>query len=132
MANNFGDIEDGFPATKLFTQGYSYTYDDVIFLPHFIDFPADYIRIIHSNNTPSEQASLIRSAKSHRIMFVSTEIPRVCPNDSILSASAFDSSPCVFVTENGSQNNGRLLGVVDKSVWDNLVDKEARSSKDEY
>ncbi|RDX74422.1 Inosine-5'-monophosphate dehydrogenase, partial [Mucuna pruriens] len=34
-------IEDGFTADKLFTQGFSYTYDDVIFLPHYIDFPAD-------------------------------------------------------------------------------------------
>ncbi|CAA6666646.1 unnamed protein product [Spirodela intermedia] len=34
-------IEDGFPADRLFGRGYSYTYDDVIFLPHYIDFPAD-------------------------------------------------------------------------------------------
>ncbi|KAK7350383.1 hypothetical protein VNO77_08944 [Canavalia gladiata] len=34
-------IEDGFTAEKLFNQGFSYTYDDVIFLPHYIDFPAD-------------------------------------------------------------------------------------------
>ncbi|KAH1148923.1 hypothetical protein AAZX31_15G245500 [Glycine max] len=34
-------IEDGFTAEKLFTQGFSYTYDDVIFLPHYIDFAAD-------------------------------------------------------------------------------------------
>ncbi|KAK3033699.1 hypothetical protein RJ639_033923 [Escallonia herrerae] len=38
-------IDDGFPATKLFSQGYSYTYDDVIFLPHYIDFPADSVRL---------------------------------------------------------------------------------------
>nr|GEW68405.1 inosine-5'-monophosphate dehydrogenase 2-like [Tanacetum cinerariifolium] len=37
--------EDGFPATKLFTQGYSYTYDDVIFLPHYIDFPTDSVQL---------------------------------------------------------------------------------------
>ncbi|KAK7324134.1 hypothetical protein VNO77_27656 [Canavalia gladiata] len=34
-------IEDGFTAEKLFNQGFSYTYDDVIFLPHYIDFAAD-------------------------------------------------------------------------------------------
>ncbi|KAK7243763.1 hypothetical protein RIF29_38574 [Crotalaria pallida] len=34
-------IEDGFTAEKLFNQGFSYTYDDVIFLPHYIDFPAE-------------------------------------------------------------------------------------------
>lgn len=32
---------DGFSAKRLFGQGVSYTYDDVIFLPGFIDFPAD-------------------------------------------------------------------------------------------
>ncbi|KAG4399050.1 hypothetical protein AAZX31_08G162400 [Glycine max] len=36
-------IEDGFTAEKLFTQGFSYTYDDVIFLPHYIDFAADVV-----------------------------------------------------------------------------------------
>ncbi|ESW21179.1 hypothetical protein PHAVU_005G048700 [Phaseolus vulgaris] len=34
-------FEDGFAADKLFTQGFSYTYDDVIFLPHYIDFAAE-------------------------------------------------------------------------------------------
>ncbi|KAH7687410.1 Inosine-5'-monophosphate dehydrogenase protein [Dioscorea alata] len=35
------ELEDGFPASRLFSQGVSYTYDDVIMLPHYIDFPAD-------------------------------------------------------------------------------------------
>ncbi|XP_065853030.1 inosine-5'-monophosphate dehydrogenase 2-like [Euphorbia lathyris] len=39
------EFEDGFPAEKLFNQGYSYTYDDVIFLPHYIDFPADAVSL---------------------------------------------------------------------------------------
>ena len=34
-------FEDGFTAEKLFNQGFSYTYDDVIFLPHYIDFAAE-------------------------------------------------------------------------------------------
>ncbi|XP_034679112.1 inosine-5'-monophosphate dehydrogenase-like [Vitis riparia] len=38
-------IEDGFPAVKLFNQGYSYTYDDVIFHPGYIDFPADAVQL---------------------------------------------------------------------------------------
>jgi hypothetical protein len=37
--------EDGFAATKLFNHGYSYTYDDVIFLPHYIDFSTDNISL---------------------------------------------------------------------------------------
>ncbi|GAV70223.1 LOW QUALITY PROTEIN: IMPDH domain-containing protein/Methyltrans_SAM domain-containing protein, partial [Cephalotus follicularis] len=37
--------EDGFSARKLFRQGYSYTYDDVIFLPHYIDFPTDAVSL---------------------------------------------------------------------------------------
>ncbi|KAM0037814.1 putative IMP dehydrogenase [Helianthus debilis subsp. tardiflorus] len=164
---NLTDIEDGFSATKLFNQGYSYTYDDVIFLPHYIDFPTDAVNlstklstninlsvpcvaspmdtvtessmavamaslggigIIHSNNTAVEQAALIRSAKSHRIPYVSTDIPFVNPNDCILDSSVFDSFPCVFVTENGCEKDRKLLGVVDKLVWDSLSDKEARVS----
>ncbi|KAK9266671.1 hypothetical protein L1049_005507 [Liquidambar formosana] len=38
-------IDDGFTAERLFNQGYSYTYDDVIFLPHYIDFPADSVQL---------------------------------------------------------------------------------------
>lgn len=38
-------IDDGFPAVRLFNQGYSYTYDDVIFLPHYIDFPTDSVQL---------------------------------------------------------------------------------------
>ncbi|CAK8542828.1 unnamed protein product [Lathyrus sativus] len=34
-------IEDGYAAEKLFNSGFSYTYDDLIFLPHYIDFAAD-------------------------------------------------------------------------------------------
>ncbi|KAF8714048.1 hypothetical protein HU200_028043 [Digitaria exilis] len=33
--------DDGFSAARLFSQGVSYTYDDVIFHPGYIDFPAD-------------------------------------------------------------------------------------------
>ncbi|RRT60134.1 hypothetical protein B296_00026113, partial [Ensete ventricosum] len=36
---------DGFPATRLFAQGVSYTYDDVIVLPGYIDFPADAVNL---------------------------------------------------------------------------------------
>ncbi|KAI3703328.1 hypothetical protein L1987_73307 [Smallanthus sonchifolius] len=162
-----GEFEDGFPATKLFNQGYSYTYDDVIFLPHYIDFPTDAVQlntklsrninlsapcvaspmdtvteasmavsmaalggigIIHSNNTVSEQVSLIRSAKSHRIPFASSNIQFVSPDDSISSASVFDNCTCVFVTENGYKSDKKLLGFVDKSIWECLADKEARVS----
>nr|VDD42629.1 unnamed protein product [Brassica oleracea] len=42
MASGF---EDGFSAEKLFAQGYSYTYDDVIFLPHYIDFSTDAVSL---------------------------------------------------------------------------------------
>ncbi|GAB2247064.1 hypothetical protein Droror1_Dr00006946 [Drosera rotundifolia] len=38
-------FEDGHPASSLFNKGTSYTYDDVIFLPHYIDFPADAVSL---------------------------------------------------------------------------------------
>ncbi|KAK4253556.1 hypothetical protein QN277_010213 [Acacia crassicarpa] len=47
-------FDDGFTAEKLFCQGYSYTYDDVIFLPHYIDFPTDAVQLATrlSRNVP--------------------------------------------------------------------------------
>ncbi|KAL4299291.1 hypothetical protein HN51_050041 [Arachis hypogaea] len=47
-------IEDGFTAEKLFNQGFSYTYDDVIFLPHYIDFPVEAVDLSSriSRNVP--------------------------------------------------------------------------------
>ncbi|KAM1570960.1 hypothetical protein ACFX10_035901 [Malus domestica] len=38
-------FEDGFSSDRLFNQGYSYTYDDVIFLPRYIDFPTDSVHL---------------------------------------------------------------------------------------
>ncbi|RWR81966.1 inosine-5'-monophosphate dehydrogenase 2-like protein isoform X1 [Cinnamomum micranthum f. kanehirae] len=153
-------IEDGFSATRLFNQGFSYTYDDVIFLPHYIDFateavdlttklsrnidlsipcvasPMDTvsessmavamaalggISILHYNNLPSEQAALLRSAKSRRIPFVSDPIVK-SPSDFISSSSAFDASPCVFVTASGTAKS-KLLGVVSRSDWESLSDR---------
>ncbi|XXG65650.1 hypothetical protein AAC387_Pa05g3294 [Persea americana] len=153
-------IEDGFSATRLFNQGFSYTYDDVIFLPHYIDFPTDAvdlttklsrnldlsipcvaspmdtvsessmavamaalggISILHYNNLPSEQAALLRSAKSRRIPFVSDPVVK-SPSDFISSSSAFDASPCVFVTASGTAKS-KLLGVVSQSDWERLSDR---------
>ncbi|KAG5555433.1 hypothetical protein RHGRI_006179 [Rhododendron griersonianum] len=159
-------IDDGFPAERLFNQGYSYTYDDVIFLPHYIDFPTDSVQlstkltrnlnlsipcvaspmdtvtessmavamaalggigIVHSNNSPSDQAAIIRSAKSHRIPFVSDLIFK-SPSDSIDSVGEFGSSPtCILVTESGTRKS-KLLGAVKKSDWEALNDKQARVS----
>ncbi|XP_043696099.1 inosine-5'-monophosphate dehydrogenase 2-like [Telopea speciosissima] len=155
-------VEDGFPADRLFNQGYSYTYDDVIFLPHYIDFPTDSVNlstkltknidlyipcvsspmdtvtessmavamaalggigIIHYNNLPLEQAALIRSAKSRRIPFISDPI-FMSPSDSIASIDEFVSSPCVFITESGNSKS-KLLGVVAKSDWESLTEKES-------
>ncbi|XP_009618296.1 inosine-5'-monophosphate dehydrogenase 2 [Nicotiana tomentosiformis] len=156
---------DGFPAERLFNQGYSYTYDDVIFLPGYIDFPVDDVNlstklsrniplsipcvaspmdtvtetsmavsmaalggigIVHYNNTISQQASIIRAAKSHKIPF-SADLIFASPSDSIHSADEFANSPCIFVTESGNKQS-KLLGHVSKFDWENLSNKEARIS----
>ncbi|GAB4852983.1 hypothetical protein Ancab_017172 [Ancistrocladus abbreviatus] len=156
-------IEDGFPADKLFNQGYSYTYDDVICLPHYIDFPTDSVQlatkltrnislslpcvsspmdtvtesamavamaslgaigILHSNNSPSDQFSLLRSAKSRRIPFVS-DFEIKSPSDLIDSESDFGSSSVVLVTESGNRKS-RVLGYVLKSDWTSLKNKDGR------
>ncbi|KAL0443117.1 UNVERIFIED_CONTAM: Inosine-5'-monophosphate dehydrogenase 2 [Sesamum latifolium] len=139
-------LDDGFPASRLFSQGYSYTYDDVIFLPHYIDFPTDAVSlstklsrrvslatpcvsspmdtvtessmaaamaslgaigIVHSNTPASDQAALVRLAKSHKIPF-NYELIFKSPSDSILSAEEFSSSPCIFVTESGREKSKLL------------------------
>ncbi|KAI3997039.1 hypothetical protein MKX01_021315 [Papaver californicum] len=154
-------IQDGFPADRLFNQGYSYTYNDMIFLPHYIDFPTDAVNlstkltkniglsipcvaspmdtvtessmvvamadlggigIVHYTNQPFEQAALIRFAKSRHIPFIYDPIFKG-PSDSIDFIDDFSSSPCVFVTESRNSKS-KMLGVVGKSDWEKLTDKE--------
>ena len=156
-------FEDGFAAERIFNRGYSYTYDDVIFLPHYIDFPTDAVQlptkltknislsipcvsspmdtvtesymavamaslggigILHSNNTPQEQFSLLQSAKSRRIPFVS-DFEIKSPADVIDSESDFGSSSVILITETGSRKS-RVLGFVLKSDWVKLMKKEIR------
>ncbi|KAL9272008.1 Inosine-5'-monophosphate dehydrogenase 2-like protein [Drosera capensis] len=146
-------FEDGHPASSLFNKGTSYTYDDVIFLPHYIDFPVDAVSlsspltrrlslslpfvsspmdtvsessmaiamaslggigIIHSNNSVSEQVSLLRSAKSRRIPFVS-DFETLPPTESIDSGEA----SVVLVTEDGTRKT-RVLGYVKKDDYEEL------------
>lgn len=157
--------DDGFSAEKLFNQGYSYTYDDVIFLPGFIDFPTDAVNlstnlsrniplsipcvsspmdtvtetsmaismaalggigIVHYNNTATQQANIILAAKSHVIPFTS-ELIFASPSDTVHSIDEFGNSPVIFVTEEGNESS-KVLGVVEKSTWQSLDNKEARVS----
>ncbi|XP_027336662.1 inosine-5'-monophosphate dehydrogenase [Abrus precatorius] len=149
-------IEDGFTAEKLFNQGFSYTYNDVIFLPHYIDFAADAvdlsthltrhlplslplvaspmdtisesamaaamaslggIAIVHSNTSPSSQASFLRAAKSRRVPILSD--PVFCsPSAVIEHDDDFAGSPFFLVTDTGNAK-GKLLGFVAKRDWTN-------------
>ncbi|KAK3431050.1 hypothetical protein EUGRSUZ_E02909 [Eucalyptus grandis] len=157
------EFEDGYSAQKLFHQGYSYTYDDVIFLPGYIGFPVEQvdlstkltrnislnipcvsspmdtvtessmaramaalggIGIIHANIPPSDQASLVKAAKSSRFPVLSNPVFR-SPSDSIISLEYFADAPCILVIDSGDCR-GKLLGYVTKSGWMNLTDKETR------
>ncbi|KAK9141887.1 hypothetical protein Syun_011287 [Stephania yunnanensis] len=71
------------------------------------------IAIVHYNNTPFDQYSIIRSAKSRRIPFASDTIFK-SPSDFVDSGDDFASSPCVFVTQNGDSKS-ELLGLVSRS-----------------
>ncbi|XP_028773333.1 inosine-5'-monophosphate dehydrogenase [Neltuma alba] len=156
-------FDDGFTAEKLFCQGYSYTYDDVIFLPHYIDFPTDAVQLatrvsrnvplnipcvaspmdtvseahmavamaalggiafIHSNTTPSDQAAMVRSAKSRRVPILSSPVFKA-PSGRIESLDDFGDSPYVLVTESGTSTS-KLLGYVSKLDWRKLNDKEVK------
>ncbi|MCL7025385.1 hypothetical protein MKW94_005068 [Papaver nudicaule] len=81
------------------------------------------IGVVHYNNQPSEQADLIRLAKSRHIPLVSDLIFKA-PSDSIDSAGEFATAPCIFVTQSGNSKS-KLLGVVGKADWEKLNDKEA-------
>ncbi|KAJ0100381.1 hypothetical protein Patl1_20773 [Pistacia atlantica] len=158
-------IDDGFSAEKLFNQGYSYTYDDVIFLPHYIDFPTDAVSlstrltrnielsipfvaspmdtvtedymaaamaalggigIVHSNCTPSDQGSLVASAKSRRVPIFSSNSAIFRAQDCwIDDVTEFGEYNHLFVTESGTARS-RVLGYVAKSDWDNLNDKKVK------
>ncbi|GKV06795.1 hypothetical protein SLEP1_g18636 [Rubroshorea leprosula] len=154
-------FDDGFPASKLFSQGYSYTYDDVIFLPHYIDFPTDAVSLatnlsrnvrlsipcvaspmdtvseahmaaamaalggiafVHSNCSATQQASIIRSAKSLRVPIAPT-VGFVGPD----AAGGFGPADgkYVFVTESGTLPS-RMLGYIAKSDWEDLQDKDVK------
>ncbi|KAK9092643.1 hypothetical protein Syun_027554 [Stephania yunnanensis] len=63
------------------------------------------IAIVYYNNTPSDQYSIIRSAKSRSIPFASDPIFK-SSSDFIDSGDDFASSPCVFVTRNGDSKGG--------------------------
>ncbi|KAK9113942.1 hypothetical protein Syun_020739 [Stephania yunnanensis] len=80
------------------------------------------IAIVHYNNTPFDQYSIIRSAKSRRIPFASETIFK-SPSDFVDSGDDFASSPCVFVTQNGDSKS-ELLGLVSRSYGAPLVSGE--------
>lgn len=45
MDNGYGEVEDGFRASKVMSQGFSHTYDDLIFHPGFIDFGVEAVEL---------------------------------------------------------------------------------------
>ncbi|KAK9140130.1 hypothetical protein Scep_009811 [Stephania cephalantha] len=63
------------------------------------------IAIVHYNNTPSDQYSIIRSAKSRHIPFASNPIFK-SPSDFIDSGDDFTSSPCGWGLYGGGGGGG--------------------------
>ncbi|KAI5071233.1 hypothetical protein GOP47_0013484 [Adiantum capillus-veneris] len=45
MDNGYGGGADGYTASRVMGQGYSYTYDDIILLPGYIDFPTEEVQL---------------------------------------------------------------------------------------
>eukprot|EP00210_Caulerpa_lentillifera_P002353 g2258.t1 len=45
MENGYSSGRDGFTTSSLFSQGITYSYDDVILLPGYIDFPANEVEV---------------------------------------------------------------------------------------
>ncbi|KAL0306084.1 UNVERIFIED_CONTAM: Inosine-5'-monophosphate dehydrogenase 1 [Sesamum radiatum] len=103
-------LDDGFPASRLFSQGYSYTYDDVIFLPHYIDFPTDAVSL---STKLSRRFSLATPCVSS-------------PMDTVTESSM--AAAMASLGAIGSEKS-KLLGTVKKSDWEKLADKEVRVSE---
>ncbi|GAB4825470.1 hypothetical protein Ancab_008343 [Ancistrocladus abbreviatus] len=82
------------------------------------------IGILHSNNSPSDQFSLLYSPKSRRIPFIS-DFEITSSSNFIDSESDFNSSSVILVTENGSRKY-RVLGYVLKFDWANLKNRDGR------
>ena len=82
------------------------------------------IAIIHSNTTATDQAAMIRSAKSRKVPILSNPIFKP-PSGRIESVDDFGDSPYILVTESGSSKSN-LLGYVSKLDWMNLSDKELK------
>ncbi|XP_048134044.1 inosine-5'-monophosphate dehydrogenase-like [Rhodamnia argentea] len=82
------------------------------------------IGIIHANIPPSDQASLVKAAKSSRFPVLSNPVFR-SPSDSIISIEDFADAPCILVTDSGDCR-GKLVGYVAKSDWMSLTDKETQ------
>lgn len=82
------------------------------------------IAIIHSNTTPSNQAAMVRFAKSRRVPILSNPVFKP-PSGRIESFDDFGDSPYILVTESGTAKS-KLLGYVSKLDWQNLSDKEVK------
>lgn len=159
-------LSDGFSAAALFKQGFSYTYDDLIFHPGFIDFAVDDVDLatsltrniklrtpcvsspmdtvteenmavtmaavggigfVHYNNTPQEQAQIVKRAKNQKVGYVANPVC-VSPSDSIStidSLKACRGFSSVVVTEDGELGS-RLVGVVTSRDVDFVRDRSTQ------
>ncbi|KAM7251431.1 hypothetical protein ACFE04_023314 [Oxalis oulophora] len=160
-------LEDGYSASKLFRKQYSYTYDDLIFLPGYIDFSAEHvplstnlsrnirlsipcvsspmdtvteshmaaamaslggIGIIHSNCSASEQATMVKSAKTLRFP-VSSGFPPVFKKiNDVVRTDDFSVTSIVLVSENGDSRS-KVLGYVAKDEFFNSLSGEKQEIK---
>ncbi|KAG6763882.1 hypothetical protein POTOM_031326 [Populus tomentosa] len=129
------EFEDGFPAEKLFNQGYSYTYDDVIFLPHYIDFPTDAVNLSTklSRNVPlsipwvSSPMDTVTEAYMASAMAALGGIgiihSNVTPSEQADMIRSVKSRRVPILSRT---QKSKLLGYVAKSDWLGLKDKEIK------
>ncbi|KAH7557869.1 hypothetical protein JRO89_XS11G0231500 [Xanthoceras sorbifolium] len=124
-------IDDGFSAEKLFNQGYSYTYDDVIFLPHYIDFPTDAVSLSTrlSRNINLSVPCVASPMDTVTESYMAAAMAALGASASSIPTAPPPSRPrCldyVFVTESGTTKS-KVVGYVAKSDWENLSDKKVK------
>nr|CAD1819583.1 unnamed protein product [Ananas comosus var. bracteatus] len=125
MNGYFFEHEDGFSAPRLFSQGVSYTYDDVIVLPGYIDFPADAVDL---STRLSRRVPLFIPCVASPMDTVSESVMAAAMaalgGAAVVHSNASPSRQADAVRAAKSRRLPFLVGVVAVSDWEGVSDKK--------
>ncbi|KAB2601851.1 inosine-5'-monophosphate dehydrogenase 2-like [Pyrus ussuriensis x Pyrus communis] len=131
-------FEDGFSSDRLFNQGYSYTYDDVIFLPHYIDFPTDSVHLASNLSRriplsiPCVSSPMDTVTESHMAISMAALGGIGIIHSNLTSSEqahmvrSVKSRRVPLLSNPSGSPNSKLLGYVAGKDWVKLGDKEVK------